>query len=87
VNVTLDLSQLEQQVRAFVAQEIERRADELRADKWFSSKQTAAYLDCGVGRIHNLVSEGRLPSHKEGGRLLFLRSELDDWIRSGRAAA
>jgi excisionase family DNA binding protein len=63
------------------------REQEPESDEWLTSKQAADYLKCGRGRIHNLVSEGRIPVHREGGRLLFSRQELDDWIKSGRAMA
>lgn len=55
------------------------------SDEWLTSDQAAEYLKCGRRRIFNLVSEKRVPVHREGVRLLFLKSELDEWIKSGRA--
>lgn len=81
------MSGLEEQVRAFVSAEVARRVEELREDKWLDSEAAANYLSCSRGRIHNLVSEGKLPRRKEGGRLVFSVRELNEWIRSGRAAA
>jgi excisionase family DNA binding protein len=54
-------------------------------DEWFTSEQAAAYLKCGRRRIFNLCAEKRIPVHREGVRLMFLKSELDEWIKSGRA--
>jgi excisionase family DNA binding protein len=54
-------------------------------DEWLTTQGAADYLKCGRRRIFNLVSEGRIPVHREGARLLFKRSELDAWITSGRA--
>jgi excisionase family DNA binding protein len=54
-------------------------------DEWLTSDQAAQYLKCGRRRIFNLVSEKRIPVHREGVRLMFLKSELDEWIKSGRA--
>jgi excisionase family DNA binding protein len=54
-------------------------------DEWLTSDQAAQYLKCGRRRIFNLVSDGRIPVHREGVRLMFLKSELDAWIKSGRA--
>lgn len=42
------------------------------------SKLAAEFLSISLARLHNLVSEGRLPRHGERGhKLLFRRSELE----------
>jgi excisionase family DNA binding protein len=56
------------------------------SDRWLGTKAAADYLGCSTGRLHNLTSAGRIPHHHEGGRLVFSTSEIDEWIRSGRAA-
>jgi excisionase family DNA binding protein len=63
------------------------RESEPEQDEWLTTEECAAYLKCGRRRIWNLVSEERIPVHREGDspRLLFSRQELEDWIRSGRA--
>jgi excisionase family DNA binding protein len=63
------------------------RESEPESDEWLTTQDAADHLKCGKRRIFNLVSEGRIPVHREGARLLFLKSELDEWIRSGRAMA
>lgn len=72
-----------------VVETIARRAADIvlaqlaTASEWMTSAEAAEYLRCTRGRIHNLVSEGRLPHHKDGGRLLFRRSELDAYVTGG----
>jgi excisionase family DNA binding protein len=62
-------------------------ADRLRPDdEWLDVEGAAAYLKCRRQRMYDLSSESRIPVHREGIRLLFSRRELDDWIKSGRAA-
>lgn len=33
---------------------------------------------------YKMVSESKVPHHKRGKRLLFLRSEIDQWLLNGR---
>jgi len=41
----------------------------------------AAFLGgCSRKRIYHLVERGRLPHHRAGGRLLFDRQELRNWV-------
>ena len=58
-----------------------------QSERWVGTRDAADYLGCSPGRLHNLTSAGRIPHHREGGRLVFSTRELDDWIRSGRAAS
>ena len=39
--------------------------------------EASRYLRCGRRRIYDLVSAGRLPRLREGGRLLLRRADLD----------
>jgi excisionase family DNA binding protein len=85
--MTLALEFPEELVEALAqrAAEIVREQEPESADEWLDVAGAAGYLKCGRRRIYNLVSEGRIPVHREGSRLLFKRSELDAWIESGRA--
>jgi helix-turn-helix protein len=59
--------------------------------EWINAEEAASYLrilgkdgkPC-VGRIHNLVYQGKIPFYKPFGRLLFKRSELKALIESSR---
>jgi excisionase family DNA binding protein len=87
VSVSLELpDELIEEV-AQRAAEILRESAEPEPDEWLDVDGAKDHLKCGKRRIYNLVSEGRIPVHREGARLLFRRSELDDWIESGRAMA
>jgi excisionase family DNA binding protein len=54
--------------------------------EYMTAEEAAEFLRCAKGRIHNLVSQRRIPHYKEGGRLLFERSRLIAWLESGEAA-
>ena len=47
-------------------------------------QQAAELLDVTTATVYDLVHKRRIPSHRPGKRLYFLRSELMDWIRNGR---
>ena len=49
-------------------------------EAWVGVQEAAAYLNCRRQRIYNLVSEHAIPHRKDGSRLLFRLSELDDWL-------
>lgn len=77
----------------FVA-DLARRVADMIGDRsgpgpepWVGVAQAAAHLDCKPQRVYDLVhrqDETRIPHRKEGGRLLFKRSELDRWVEQGR---
>jgi excisionase family DNA binding protein len=46
--------------------------------------QAAEHINLAVPTLYSLVSRKELPFNKKGKRLYFLKSELTDWIRSGR---
>lgn len=49
-------------------------------EAWVCVREAAAYLNCHRQRIYNLLSERAIPHRKDGSRLLFRLSELDDWL-------
>jgi excisionase family DNA binding protein len=63
-------------------------------DEPIGVEEAAKFLKCtdkhgniSPKRIYNLSSEGRIPVLREGGRLLFTRRLLHEWLTSGKAAA
>lgn len=53
-------------------------------DKLLTVTETAEFLNLSVPTIYSLVHHGVLPNNKKGKRLYFLKSELLDYVRSGR---
>lgn len=50
---------------------------------WLNTEGAAEYMACPVSRIRKLTMTGALPSHKEGGRRLYTRDEIDAFVLSG----
>jgi len=45
------------------------------------TRQAANFLGRSEGAVRNLVHRQAIPFRKAGGRLVFLRAELDRWIK------
>jgi excisionase family DNA binding protein len=53
-------------------------------EAWIGVADAAAHLGCKRQRIYDLVHSRAIPHRKEGSRLLFRRSQLNEWL-DGRA--
>ena len=53
--------------------------------KWFDIKELCAYLPDKpkLQTVYGWVRERKIPSHKKTKKLTFLKSEIDEWIKSG----
>lgn len=80
---TLEIGVPPELVAAIAAQAAELVEASVQPEPYMTAEQAAQYLACKVERIHALVSADRIPHHRDGSRLLFRRSELDDWISEG----
>ena len=53
---------------------------------WIGIEQAAQYLDVNKDTIRNWIKKGSVPAHKVGKLWKFKKSELDEWIKSGKSA-
>jgi len=52
-----------------------------------NSKEAASYLDISLDQLYKLSAAGKLPTYSPtGGKVYFVKSELEDWILSSRRA-
>ena len=49
-------------------------------EPWVGVEAAAAHLGCKRQRIYDLVHQEAIPHRRDGSRLLFRLSELDDWL-------
>jgi hypothetical protein len=47
---------------------------------YFNTKEVATLIGRTPGAVRNLVLRRRIPYRKPGGRLMFLRYEIEAWI-------
>ena len=53
-------------------------------DQLMTIKEAATFLNLAPYTIYGMVSRGEVPVNKKGKKLMFLKSELIDWVKSGR---
>ena len=56
-------------------------------DRWLSVAEIAAHLGVRRTSIYKWITRKAMPAHKLGRLWKFKVDEVDEWIRSGRAAA
>ncbi|GMM95680.1 helix-turn-helix domain-containing protein [Microbacterium sp. MTN4-26] len=55
------------------------------AEVWLSAEQIAAHLGVTKDTVYLWIAEKSLPAHRVGRLWKFQASEVDQWVRSGRA--
>ena len=56
-------------------------------DKWISIEEAADYLGVNKDTIRNWIKKDcDIPANKIGKQWKFKRSELDEWVKSGKSA-
>lgn len=56
-------------------------------DKWISIEEAAEYLGVNKDTIRNWIKKDNgIPANKIGKQWKFKRSDLDDWVKSGKSA-
>lgn len=46
-------------------------------------KQVSELLEYSIWHVYRLVSQNKIPFHKKGKTLFFMRSEILDWVYQG----
>jgi len=54
-------------------------------EPWLSADDIAAHLGVTKDTVYAWIAEKEMPAHKVGRLWKFQTSEIDDWVRSGRA--
>ena len=55
-------------------------------ENWISMTEAAAHLDVTKDSIRNWIKKTDIPAHKIGKLWKFKKSELDEWVKSGKSA-
>ena len=60
---------------------------EMAEDRWIGIEEAANYLGVNKDTIRNWIKKANgIPAHKIGKLWKFKKSELDNWIKSGKSA-
>jgi len=55
-------------------------------ERWLSVEEIAAHLGVNRDTIYKWLVRKKLPAHKVGRLWKFLASEVDAWVKGGKAA-
>ncbi len=57
-------------------------------DKWVGIEEAADYLGVNKDSIRNWIkkADSGIPAHKIGKQWKFKKTELDEWVKSGKSA-
>lgn len=57
-----------------------------QADQWFGLSDLVKYDPARRSKAtwYSKISRGEVPHHKNGKNLVFLKSEIDDWLKTGK---
>ena len=55
-------------------------------DKWIGLEEAAEYMDVTKDTVRNWIKKTDIPAHKIGKLWKFKKSEIDEWIKSGKRA-
>ena len=55
-------------------------------ERWQSVEEIAAHLGVNRDTIYKWIERKQLPAHKVGRLWKFMISEVDEWVRAGRAS-
>ncbi|HEX7279852.1 MAG TPA: helix-turn-helix domain-containing protein [Solirubrobacterales bacterium] len=83
LSVHLDADTLARLSEAIAAKVVEQLPDRVE-DRWLDSSEAADHLRIPLSQLRKLSAADLIPAYQDtpGGRLYFLRSELDEWRRS-----
>lgn len=75
---------------ALTLETIARKIDELQsialigAKPILSLREAARFLDYSEQTMYRKVSDGEIPYSKQGGKLFFVKKDLEEWATRGR---
>lgn len=55
-------------------------------DNWIGLEEAANYLDVKKETVRTWIKKTNVPAHRIGKQWKFKRSELDEWVKSGKSA-
>ena len=55
-------------------------------DRWYSTKEMCDYLGVSRDTLLTWITSKDLPAHKVGRNWKFKPSEIDEWVKNGKAS-
>ena len=58
----------------------------MQQERWLSVDEIAAHMGVNPDTVYKWIERRKLPAHKMGRLWKFKASEVDEWVRQGKAA-
>lgn len=58
----------------------------LTLERWYSTKEICIHLGISRDTLLTWIAEKELPAHKVGRNWKFKPSEVDEWVKAGKAS-
>lgn len=58
----------------------------MNEEKWLTVEEICDYLQVTKDTIYKWIGNRNMPAHRVGRRWMFQKSEVDTWIKAGKAA-
>jgi len=55
-------------------------------DRWLTVDDICIYLSVTKDTVYKWIDHKQMPANKVGRKWMFQKSEIDKWVRSGKAA-
>lgn len=55
-------------------------------DRWLTVDDVSKYLSVTKDTIYKWIDNRNMPAHKVGRKWMFQKNEIDEWVKSGKAA-
>lgn len=59
--------------------------DNMKSEPWVTMEEIAGHLGVSQDTVHRWIRLRKMPAHKVGHLWKFQISEVDEWVRTGRA--
>jgi len=79
-------SELLQGAQAGLPARSTNRTEKTMQERWLSVDEIAAHLGVNPDTVYKWIVRKRLPAHKMGRLWKFKATEVDEWVRQGKAA-
>ena len=81
-----DVAESKKILNELIALLIDKKEPQLESDKWFDLNELVQYDPEKRSKptFYGYVSNRLVPFHKRGKKLIFLKSEIDQWLKAGR---
>jgi excisionase family DNA binding protein len=62
------------------------KGDNMKPEPWSSLEEIAVHLGVSQDTVHRWIRRRKMPAHKVGHLWKFKTTEVDEWVRLGKAA-